>query len=81
MNTVLKEKLLEADLPVEFLRDYGSSFYHVVDVLGGMAARGEAQNIVHVAHLLRLLVGTAAAVAEEVRKKKEADDWRPRFVT
>ena len=78
MDTDIKAKL-SAVVGVEFLAEYGASFYPIVNILAGMAARGEEQNIVHSAHLFRLLLGSAMAVANEVHKKA-ADEWKPGWV-
>lgn len=71
---------LSAEFPPEFLATYGPSFYQLVEVLGGMASRGERMNIIHSAHLLRLMIGAASSVANEVHLRRDADDWSQRWV-
>jgi hypothetical protein len=74
------EEKLSAEFPVEFLTIYGPRFYQVVDVLGEMASRGEVSNVLNAARLFKLLIDAAAVVASEIQGKKEANEWRPRFV-
>ena len=75
----MKEKI-EGEFPVEFLERYGPALHTATAVLGEMAAKGEVENVYHAAHVFRLMVGAAEAVALKVRERKVADEWRPRFV-